>query len=97
MSLADVHHLLGLARYSLLDADGARAGRDRLEQHLSRFVQLRVREADTVPSSWRSQTCAVHAARSSCTSARPRPGEHLPPSAPRTGPAAQRAVWAPEP
>ena len=26
MALADVHHLLGLARYSLLDPDGARTG-----------------------------------------------------------------------
>lgn len=47
MTLADVHHLLCLARYSLLDPDGARAGRDRMEQHLTWFVQLRVREADT--------------------------------------------------
>ena len=47
MALADVHHLLGLARYSLLDPDGARAGRDRTQQQLPWLVQLRAREADT--------------------------------------------------
>jgi len=45
-ALADVHHLLGLVRYSLLDPNGASAGRHRMEQHSSRFVQLRAREAD---------------------------------------------------
>ncbi len=47
MALDDIHHLLSLARYSLLDPDGARAGRDHLKQHLSWFLQLRLREADT--------------------------------------------------
>jgi hypothetical protein len=47
MALADLHHLLGLARYSLLDPDGARTGRDRKEQHLSWVVQLRIMETDT--------------------------------------------------
>jgi hypothetical protein len=47
MVLADVHRLLGLARYSLLDPDGARAGRTRWEQHLDWTGQLRVIETDT--------------------------------------------------
>ena len=47
MVLADVHHLLGLARYSLLDPDGARAGRARKELGLSWATQLRVLETDT--------------------------------------------------
>jgi hypothetical protein len=46
MALADIHRLLGLARYSLLDPDGAGLGRERMEQHLSWFVQVRAREAD---------------------------------------------------
>lgn len=48
MVLADLHCLLGLARYSLLDPDGARAGRTRWEQHLDWTGQLRVIETDTV-------------------------------------------------
>jgi hypothetical protein len=45
--LADLRRLLGLARYSLLDPDGARAGRHRWEQHLDWVPQLRVLETDT--------------------------------------------------
>jgi hypothetical protein len=47
MVLADLRRLLGLARYSLLDPDGARAGRHRWEQHLDWAPQLRVLETDT--------------------------------------------------
>jgi hypothetical protein len=47
MILADLRCLLGLAWYSLLDADGARAGRHRWEQHLDWLPQLRVLETDT--------------------------------------------------
>jgi hypothetical protein len=47
MVLADLRCLLGLARYSLLDADGARAGRRGWEQHLDWVPQLRVLETDT--------------------------------------------------
>jgi hypothetical protein len=46
MALADIHRLLGLARYSLLDPDGAGVGRERMEQHLSWFVEVRARETD---------------------------------------------------
>jgi hypothetical protein len=45
--LADVRCLLGLAWYSLLDPDGARAGQHRWEQHLDWVPQLRVLETDT--------------------------------------------------
>jgi hypothetical protein len=44
---ADLRCLLGLAWYSLLDPDGARAGRHRWEQHLERVPQLRVLETDS--------------------------------------------------
>jgi len=47
MILADLGCLLGLAWYSLLDPDGARAGRHRWEQHLDWITQLRVLETDT--------------------------------------------------
>ncbi len=47
MVLADLRCLLGLAWYSLLDPDGARAGRHRWEQHLDWVTQLRVLETDT--------------------------------------------------
>lgn len=47
MVLADLHCLLGLAWYSLLDPHSARAGRRRLEQHRDGVVQLRVLETDT--------------------------------------------------
>jgi hypothetical protein len=47
MVLADLHYLLGLAWYSLLDPDGAHAGRTRWEQHLDQPGQLRVIETDT--------------------------------------------------
>lgn len=47
MILADLHSLLGLAWYSLLDPDGARAGRDRWEQHLDWVSQLRILETGT--------------------------------------------------
>jgi hypothetical protein len=47
MVLADLRRLLGLAWYSLLDPDGARAGRRRWEQHLDCVTQLRVLETDT--------------------------------------------------
>jgi hypothetical protein len=47
MVLADLRRLLGLAWYSLLDRDGARAGRHRWEQHLDWVTQLRVLETDT--------------------------------------------------
>ena len=47
MVLADLHCLLGLAWYSLLDPDGARAGRCRWEQHRDGVLQLRVLETDT--------------------------------------------------
>jgi hypothetical protein len=47
MVLADLRRLLGLAWYSLLDPDGARAGRHRWEQHLDWVTQLRVLETDT--------------------------------------------------
>ena len=46
MALADIHRLLGLARYSLLDPDGAGLGRKRMEQQLSWFAQVRARETD---------------------------------------------------
>ena len=46
MALADIHRLLGLARYSLLDPDGAGLGRERMEQHLSWFVEVRALETD---------------------------------------------------
>jgi hypothetical protein len=47
MVLADLRCLLGLAWYSLLDPDEARAGRHRWEQHLHWVTQLRVLETDT--------------------------------------------------
>ena len=47
MVLADLHCLLGLAWYSLLDPLSARAGRCRWEQHRDGVVQLRVLETDT--------------------------------------------------
>jgi hypothetical protein len=47
MVLADLRRLLGLTWYSLLDPDGARAGRHRWEQHLDWVTQLRVLETDT--------------------------------------------------
>lgn len=47
MAPADLHCLLGLAWCSLLDPDGARAGRTRWEQHLDWTGQLRVVETDT--------------------------------------------------
>ncbi len=47
MILADLRCLLGRAWYSLLDPDGARAGRRRWEQHLDWVTQLRVLETDT--------------------------------------------------
>jgi hypothetical protein len=47
MVLVDLRCLLGLAWYSLLDPDGARAGRHRWEQHLDWITQLRVLETDT--------------------------------------------------
>jgi hypothetical protein len=47
MVLADLRCLLGLAWYSLLDPDGARAGQHRWEQHLDWAPQLRVLETDT--------------------------------------------------
>ena len=46
-ALAELHPLLGLARYSLLDPDGARAARARKEQHLDCVTCLRVLETDT--------------------------------------------------
>jgi hypothetical protein len=45
--LADLGCLLGLAWYSLLDPEGACAGRRRWEQHLDWVTQLRVLETDT--------------------------------------------------
>jgi hypothetical protein len=45
--LADLRCLLGLAWYSLLDPDGARAARQRWEQHLDWVTQLRVLETNT--------------------------------------------------
>ena len=47
MVLADLHRLLGLAWYSLLDARGARDGRLRWEQHLDCVACLRILETDT--------------------------------------------------
>jgi hypothetical protein len=47
MVLADLHCLLGLAWYSLLDPRGARAGRARWEQQLDCVTCLRVLETDT--------------------------------------------------
>jgi len=47
MILGDLRCLLGLAWYSQLDPDGARAGRHRWEQHLDWVPQLRVLETDT--------------------------------------------------
>lgn len=47
MILADLHCLLGLAWYSLLDPDGARAGRGRWEQRLGWVSQLRILETGT--------------------------------------------------
>ena len=46
-ALAELHHLLGLARYSLLDPDGAHAARARKEQHNPCLAQLRVLQTDT--------------------------------------------------
>ena len=46
IAIDDIHCLLGLARYSLLDPDGAGLGRERMEEHLSWFVQVRARETD---------------------------------------------------
>ena len=45
--LAELHYLLGLARYSLLDPDGAHAARARKEQHHPCLAQLRVLQTDT--------------------------------------------------
>lgn len=45
--LAELHHLLGLARYSLLDPDGARAGRARKQHHHPYLAQLPVLRTDT--------------------------------------------------
>ena len=45
--LAELHYLLGLARYSLLDPNGAHAARARKEQHHPRLAQLRVLQTDT--------------------------------------------------
>jgi hypothetical protein len=47
MVVADLQCLLGLAWYSLLDPDGARAGRHRWEQHLDWVTGLRILETDT--------------------------------------------------
>jgi hypothetical protein len=47
MVLADLRRLLGLAWYSLLDPDGARAGRHRWEHHLDWLPQLRVLDTDS--------------------------------------------------
>ena len=47
VALADLHCLLGLAWYSLLDPRGARDGRARCEQHLDCVTCLRVLETDT--------------------------------------------------
>lgn len=47
MVLADLHRLLGLAWYSLLDPPGARDGRLRWEQHLDCVTCLRILETDT--------------------------------------------------
>lgn len=47
MVLADLHCLLGLAWYSLLDPRGARDGRARWEQHLDCVTCLRVLGTDT--------------------------------------------------
>ncbi len=47
MVLVDLCGLLRLAWYSLLDPDGACAGRHRWEQHLDWVSQLRVLETDT--------------------------------------------------
>jgi hypothetical protein len=47
MILGDLRCLLGLAWYSLLDPDGARAARHRWEQHLDWLPQLRILETDT--------------------------------------------------
>jgi hypothetical protein len=47
MVLVDLRCLLGLAWYSLLDPDGACAGRRSWEQHLDWVTQLRVLETDT--------------------------------------------------
>ena len=46
-ALTELHHLLSLARYSMLDPDGARAARARKEQHHPCLAQLRVLETDT--------------------------------------------------
>ena len=46
-ALAELHHLLGLARYSPLDPDGAHAARARKEQHHPCLAQLRVLQTDT--------------------------------------------------
>jgi len=46
-ALAELHDLLGLARYSLLDPDGARAARARKEQHHPYLAQLNVLRTDT--------------------------------------------------
>ena len=46
-ALAELHHLLGLARYSLLDPDGAHAARARKEQHHPYLAQLRILQTDT--------------------------------------------------
>ena len=46
-SLVDLHHVLGLARYSLPDPDGARAARARKERCHPYLARLRILETDT--------------------------------------------------
>ena len=46
-ALAELHDLLGLARYSLLDPDGARAARYRKQRRHPGLAQLRVLQTDT--------------------------------------------------
>lgn len=64
MVLADIHRMLGLARYSLRDPDGARAGRHRWEQDFGWVVSCASRRP-TSPSTSCSPTSAANAA-SSC-------------------------------
>jgi hypothetical protein len=95
--VADLQCLLGLAWYSLLDPDGARAGRHRWSSTSTASLDC-ASSRPTPPSTLRSLTCAANAAGSTSRRHRsPAPGRALPSLATGAGPGAQRTVWAPEP
>jgi hypothetical protein len=97
MVLADLRCLVGLAWYSLLDPDGACAGRRRWEQHLDWVPQLRVLETDTAVDLALADLRRERGQYRRLVHRSPAPGRAPPASATGTGPAAQRTVWAPEP